>query len=275
MSMHADRLRFAVFATVLLVLVVAGCIGFMLVEGLNAVDALYFTIVTMSTVGYGDIHPISQAGKLLAVVMILAGGGAFIGVGASAAEMILTRHERKSRMDKLNMVIGVFFSEVGSELLARLETMDPDREGLERDIAVDGSWSVRDFRKARGRVEGLGRGLKPSCDDLAVLNDLLTAKRDFMLQLLENPNLLEHESFTEMLRAVFHLAEELTLRGDFTCLPESDCAHLAGDVRRVYPLLAARWLDYMLHLKTSYPYLFSLALRTSPFARDRSVVVLD
>ena len=70
-----------------------------------------------------------------------------------------------------------------------------------------------------------------------------------MLRLLENPVLLEHESFTDLLRAVFHLTEELKRREDFSCLPETDCAHLSGDVRRVYEKLIIQWLDYMEYLE--------------------------
>jgi len=90
---------------------------------------------------------------------------------------------------------------------------------------------------------------------------------------LENPNLLEHESFTELLRAVFHLAEELANRNDVWQLPMSDKEHLAGDIKRAYVLLVAEWLDYMKYLKDNYPYLFALAMRTNPFDQEASAVV--
>jgi hypothetical protein len=41
---------------------------------------------------------------------------------------------------------------------------------------------------------------------------ILLSKRDFLVALMENPNLLEHESFTDLLWAVFHLVEELAVR---------------------------------------------------------------
>jgi hypothetical protein len=91
------------------------------------------------------------------------------------------------------------------------------------------------------------------------------AKKQFLLSLLGNPNLLEHEAFTELLWAVFHLAEELGNRRDVSSLPQSDYDHLIGDIKRVYVLLGAEWLSYMRHLQENYPYLFSLAVRTNPF----------
>ena len=94
-----------------------------------------------------------------------------------------------------------------------------------------------------------------------------------MLNLLENPNLLEHESFTNLLWAVFHLTDELVHRSDLKKLPDSDYQHLAGDIKRAYHQLLIQWLDYMKHLKHDYPYLFSLAMRTNPFDANASIEV--
>jgi len=91
-----------------------------------------------------------------------------------------------------------------------------------------------------------------------------------LLRLLENPNLLEHETFTDLLQAVFHLTEELTHREDVKQASDKDLEHLAGDIKRVYSLLVYEWVAYMEHLKAEYPYLFSLAMRTNPFDQDAS-----
>ncbi len=95
----------------------------------------------------------------------------------------------------------------------------------------------------------------------------------FLLNILQNPNLTEHEVFTDLLWAVLHLTEELEHRTSFEGLPDTDYQHLSADLRRAYQRLAGSWLDYMLHLQTDYPYLFSLALRTNPFDAEASVVV--
>jgi hypothetical protein len=108
---------------------------------------------------------------------------------------------------------------------------------------------------------------------LKPLSDFLVEKGEILLRLLENPNLLEHESFTDLLMAIFHLREELISRPEPLVVPESDAAHLANDARRAYVLLTKQWASYMLYLKKSYPYLFNLALRTNPFCEDRSPFV--
>ena len=109
--------------------------------------------------------------------------------------------------------------------------------------------------------------------DFAELRRFLESKSDLLLRLLENPHLLEHTAFTDLLRAVFHLTEELVNREALGELPDSDYRHLAGDVERIYRLIVPEWLDYMRYLAATYPYLFSFAIRTNPFAGWTSVVV--
>lgn len=116
---------------------------------------------------------------------------------------------------------------------------------------------------------GVGRA------DWEGLKKFLLNKRDFLLRLLENPNLLEHESFTELLRAVFHLTEELGARRSLEMLPDTDYRHLAGDSKRVYKQIVGQWIDYMKHIEGNYPYLFSLVLRMNPFDQSASPVVRE
>jgi len=105
--------------------------------------------------------------------------------------------------------------------------------------------------------------------------DFLKDKRRFLLALLENPNLLEHETFTELLNAVFHLAEELDKRKDINHLPHADYQHLKLDTERAYNILIYEWIAYMEHLMNNYPYLFSLAMRTNPFDPNATVEIQD
>jgi hypothetical protein len=135
------------------------------------------------------------------------------------------------------------------------------------------TWSEKEFSTLSKRLKSYDYGVEIQKVELEYLRDFLIGKRDFLLRLLENPNLLEHESFTELLRAVFHLTEELQNRDDISQLPDSDYEHLAGDIRRAYVLLVQHWLDYMKHLKDNYPYLFSLAMRTNPFDQSASPIV--
>ena len=178
---------------------------------------------------------------------------------------VLNLREKKALMEKLNMVIGAFFSEVGTRLLSELAACDSDAEQVRRELIVTGHWTKEQFAKAKRAIRGYEFKIDPQCGDLPVMRETLIVQREFLLRLLENPNLLEHDTFTGLLMAVFHLTEELASRSDVRQLSEADRLHIAGDMKRVYGLLTAEWLDYMKHLRENYPYLFSFAMRTNPF----------
>ena len=189
-------------------------------------------------------------------------------------EKLLKERERKNRLEKLNMVIGAFFSESGIRLLTYFSDFDPKLDIIRKDLIVNDDWSEQDFLGVAKRLKNYDYGVDIQKIDLENLRNFLLEEKDFMLRLLENPSLLEHESFTELLRAIFHLTEELALAGreNLTHLPATEYEHLTGDIKRAYSLLVHQWLDYMKYLKNSYPYLFSLAMRTNPFDRECSFV---
>jgi len=180
-------------------------------------------------------------------------------------DQLLHQREKRSLLHKLNMIIGVFFSEGGSELLRMLSDYDPQVERIRMDLVGKDQWSQQGFSETSQRTRGYQFKMESQKGGLEGLRDFLREKKDFFLRILENPNLLEHEKFTDTLWAVLHLAEELTCRKSLQNLPPTDYAHLAGDLGRAYKSLISEWLNYMLHLKNHYPYLFSLAIRTNPF----------
>jgi voltage-gated potassium channel len=271
--MESLRFRLRIFVVVFFGILVFGILGFGAVEGLSPLDALYFTLVTVTTVGYGDIHPATPIGKLLAILLIIGGVGTFLGVVANATEILLSRRENQIRTQKLHMVTGLFFSEVGNRLLSDMSGLDAKLDQTRNNLMVTNSWTDADFSEATRQLKSFRCEAEIRTDVLEELRQFLEQKSTLLLRLLENPILLEKGSFTELLRAVFHLREELLHRDDLSQLPESDYAHLAGDIKRVYPLLLSEWLEYMKYLKGNYPYLFSLAMRTNPFSEDRSAIV--
>jgi hypothetical protein len=263
------RVYLIIFVSVLLI----GTFGFMFLEQLSLLDAIYFTIVTMGTVGYGDIAPHTPAGKLLDIFLVVAGVGTFIGVVANATELFIQRRDQKVRLQKLNMVIGLFFSETGTALLRLCTRADPGLDSCARDFTVGSNWTETEFDQARRKLAAHPFSVAGERLDLPAMRDFLAGQGNLIVRLLESPYMLEHELFTDLLIATLHLKEELELRPGFAGLPEKDLQHLAGDMNRVYGLLARQWLEYMAEVKVHYPFLFSLALRTNPFNPEASVVV--
>lgn len=179
-------------------------------------------------------------------------------------DQLLSARERKERQRKLNMVIGAFFSSTGYDLLRQLAPLAEERQAIAQHLALDLEWDERRIRQAIAWCQDRTFTMRPEPATLVELRRFLLEQRPFLLNMLENPLLLDHEVFTDVLWAVSHLSEELIARQDVTNLPTADLQHLAGDLERAYTRLQVQWLHYMVHLRRDYPYLYSFAARTNP-----------
>lgn len=190
-------------------------------------------------------------------------------------EGIISERDKRVMLKKLYMVIDVFYSEVGTSLLRLLSSFNTDTRQFSRDLILSSEWTPQEFNTAVKKVKNYKYKIDSRAGNLDDLKVFLSSKRDFLLRLLENPNLLEHETFTDLMWAVFHLNDELIHRTHLTGLHEADYNHLANDIKRAYLLLLAEWLSYIKHLKIDYPYLYSLAVRTNPFDPAASVEIKE
>ena len=236
--------------------------------------SLFFLLVGASALFYFGHFLIFQDSHHIFIYMI--GDIAFVPLEVLLVTIIihrlLERKAKKTRLEKINMVIGVFFTEVGSELLERLTALYAKRDKALDDLLSDiKGWDDARYTLALASLKNISTRIRCNPQDLADLEDFLRDKKDVLVRLLENPNLLEHENFTELLWAITHVAEELEARKDLHNLTETDLVHLNVDVNRAFAILVREWVLYMGHLRKRYPYLFSFALRTNPFDADAVV----
>ena len=185
-------------------------------------------------------------------------------------ERLLARRDKQAKLQKLNMVVGAFFTEVGNHLLSNFLKHFDNQSDISEHLNITDSWTKKEFRRAAEYAYHLNVELDCNKIDLGELKAYLAQRREFLLTLLGNPSLLENDRFTDLLWAVTHLDEELEARPSVSDLPDKDLEHIAGDIQRLYDHLASEWLDYVEHLKTKYPFLFSLILRTHPFQEHPS-----
>ncbi len=188
-------------------------------------------------------------------------------------ERLISVRERRALVHKLNMVVGTFFSELGTPLLAELLPAMAAAPEIKETLHLTTAWQRPDFARASDFARRLECSIDLSKIDRLALRDHMVQQRPFILRLLENPNLMEHERFTDLLWAVHHLEEELQARTTLAELSAADEAHLEVDVRRAFNALLAEWVLYVQHLKADYPYLFSLVVRTHPFQDKPSAIV--
>lgn len=98
---HVPR-RLAWIAGTILAMLLIGTVGFMLVEHYSAFDAFYMTLITISTVGYQEVHPLSQAGRVFNSFVIFFGVSTMFfaigGVTQTAIELELNQYFGKRRI---------------------------------------------------------------------------------------------------------------------------------------------------------------------------------
>ena len=188
-------------------------------------------------------------------------------------DKLMKKREKQSLLNKLNMVIGVFFNDIGTELIKIFNGLIENIDEINKDLKISTRWKSKDFTASCRNLSMEQQIIRLDSESLTLLNNFLNDKKDGLLNMLANPTLLEHDSFTNLLWAVFHVADELSHRPGFSDLPDTDLEHLRVDILRVYKLIIIEWISYMRHLKADYPYLFSIAIRTNPFNPDAEITV--
>ncbi len=131
---------------------------------------------------FGDIHHILIYGL---------GDLAFLPIEVLLVTLIIHRligeREKRIRLQKLNMVIGVFFSEVGTHLLAYLSDLDPKQDKIRKDLIVTGDWSGEEFQTVSKRLRNYDYEVDVQNVKLEKLRDFLLGRREFLLRLLGKP----------------------------------------------------------------------------------------
>ena len=89
LALEDPVLQFQVSLLVLLVVLVLGTIGYRLIEGMGWVDAAYMTVITVATVGFEEVNPLSPAGKVFTIGLIVVGVGTAAWAATRAVEVML------------------------------------------------------------------------------------------------------------------------------------------------------------------------------------------
>lgn len=185
---------------------------------------------------------------------------------------LLNSREKQQKIKRINVIITTFFIEAGSEMIEEMSSFDGKFDSFRETMTIkDLTGSMAPIKK---RVREYDWSVDSRSADLKKLKKFLISKKAFLLTMLENNNLIEHDSFTDMLWAIFHITDELQCRENLAGLPPSDSAHISIDILRAYKLLILEWLDYIGYLSSDYPYLFSLEVRKNPFIGSKDVRIL-
>lgn len=113
----------------------AGLFVFMYVEGWGFIDSFYMMVITLSTVGFGEIYPLSERARLLTSIIIICGVGNFAFIVSSFTRMLvdghlhnlLWRRRVQKRIDKLeNHFIVCGYGRIGTVVVQEILKVSPD-----------------------------------------------------------------------------------------------------------------------------------------------------
>ncbi len=132
--MERFRKRFILIAGALLIIQAGGTLGFILIDHYPVFDAFYMTLITISTVGYGEIHPLSHAGRIFnsfliffgVTIMLLAVGG----MTQAIIELELNQYFGKRRIKKMIDLLQNHYIVCGFGRVGRGAALELQRAGV-------------------------------------------------------------------------------------------------------------------------------------------------
>lgn len=122
-----------------------GALGYVAIEGWGFLDALFMSVTTLATVGYGVVHPLSDAGRIYTVVLIVVGVGVTIYLLTAIAELVLEgrlrelvqRRAMQRRIDSMSRhIIVCGFGRYGRVVVGELQQAGEPVVVIERDPAL-------------------------------------------------------------------------------------------------------------------------------------------
>jgi voltage-gated potassium channel len=175
--------KLLIAAAALLIIIVTGVVGYMLIEGWNFMDALFMTVISITTVGFAEVHPLDTAGRIFTMLLIVGGSGSAVYALTAIVQYFmegqlgsaLWRRNMKNRISHLkDHFILCGYGRVGQEIArilseekAEFVIIDKDREAIMQaemdnhlyimaDAASDDALKEAGIERARGLIVALG-----------------------------------------------------------------------------------------------------------------------
>lgn len=204
--------RLAPFLILFAIIIAVGTTGYTLLEGMTVLEAAYMTVITLSTVGFGEVHPLTPAGQVFTIVLIVSGVGTVTYLLSNLFEYIVAgelrgtwqRRRMHNQIDKLSghfIVCG--FGRVGRQVVSELRSYranyvvvekDPDRlANASEPLFVLGDATDDDVLHLAGieRAKGLVAATGNDADNVFITLSARALKRD--LTIVARSNMPEAE----------------------------------------------------------------------------------
>jgi voltage-gated potassium channel len=140
---HRDN--FIMAGVYLVIIVLVGIVGYMVLENYSLVDAIYMTIITTSTVGFREVQPLSDAGKVFTAVLIVSSIGILAyflsqftqSLLQSQINFIFKGYNRKSKLKRMeNHVIVCGYGRNGKQVVSELQSFGESVVVIDKDHEI-------------------------------------------------------------------------------------------------------------------------------------------
>lgn len=174
-------------------------------------------------------------------------------------EKLIDYRAKKDRIEKINMLVGIFFTEVGGKLMHLIIDSDKDAKNY--------ITNFEDLNNIKKCLNEYDYKVDMNNIDLCSIKNILLENNNLFVTLISNENVFQHQIFTNLLMSVVHLRDEIIFMEKDDNL-ELNINHLENDVIRVYKNISIQWISYLEYLNKSYPFLYNNAIRVNPFKFD-------
>jgi voltage-gated potassium channel len=127
--------HFLISILLAILLVLCGTLGYMIIEQWQPLDALYMTVITLATVGYGEVHEVSNIGQIYTIMLIITGVGFFLYVAGAVIQFMVEGRVRilmgRRRLDRKiarlkNHYIVCGYGRIGKVICEKLNSENVD-----------------------------------------------------------------------------------------------------------------------------------------------------
>lgn len=183
-------------------LTLVGVVGYVIIESASFFDAFYMTVITISTVGYGEVIELSEAGRAFSIVLVIVGVGLVFYTATAALELVFERQplrEQRALQKKIDSLDGHYivcgFGRVGRHAWEHIIGDGQDCVVIDRDsdradnarqagaLVVEGDATQNDTLERAGidRAAGLVASVEKDSDNLVIVLSARSANRDMVI----------------------------------------------------------------------------------------------
>lgn len=183
-------------------LTLVGVVGYVIIESASFFDAFYMTVITISTVGYGEVIELSEAGRAFSIVLVIVGVGLVFYTATAALELVFERQplrEQRALQKKIDSLDGHYivcgFGRVGRHAWEHIIGDGQDCVVIDRDsdradnarqagaLVVEGDATQNDTLERAGidRAAGLVASVEKDSDNLVIVLSARSANHDMVI----------------------------------------------------------------------------------------------